>query len=896
MQTDTVDEISSARRKKIALTLFMLILCCFWFLSRYPDLIAEYQKSEQQQLIDRNTGSMTKDEILDSKALHSNLKRAWITAVNWVDANKIGMSFGLFFSAAILLLLEQSLWFKQKLARPGYKGILSGTLVGTPLGVCTNCATPVSLGLRLAGASQESTFASLVASPSLNPVGLIIIFSIFPWVVGISRVISVMIYLLVLLPLAIRISKPQPQCSVPPVAKIDSLVIAEPWTASLKYCAKQYLFYLLKIITKVVPPMLIIGLLAALAVAYFPLEKLLIIPNVSWHHLILASVFGVLLPMPMFVDIVLVWMMMEMGLPLSLSVVLMITLAPTSLLALYVMAKQVNLSASIMTGLGFCALGIIGGLVVSQYTRQQRAYQDPKSIVSEFKPSFTYRLPIRYDHNSLKNFFGGGVSLIDYDKDGLIDIFLPAKNSSVLLKNLGNMHFKNVTDESGIKANYNTVAGIWADYNNDGYLDLLMVNYQDSSGKAEPNILYMNMKNGHFKDVTVEAGLQSNEYSSSAAWADFDNDGDLDLFISNYGKLMLDKQAGQNKEIIGQSQTDKLYRNDSGRFVEISKQAGVAGRATLNNHLRAVETQEIRGNRGFSFQPLWFDFNNDGWVDLLVAADFGTSQLYLNLKNGQFRNVTSSVGLDAFNTGMGISVFDFNQDGFFDLLITTTAGNKLWVNQSGLRFKEQGEGLGLNDEHRIGWGVLSLDANNDGKEEVLIANGSLLQSTLRGTEYQKTIAKISSTNQLFSQPKQKFIQQHQYNPFLDYSISRGMAKADLDNDGLMDVAISNRNNENLVVYANNNFKQNYIKISLSGITSNTFGIGAVVIVYTGDNKQSQLITAGSSFLSQSSNILHFGLGQAQLIDKIVVIWPGGKRQQITNINVNQLIDIKESIF
>lgn len=898
-QANSCETIRSQKRKYIAISLIILLLAGFWFLSRYPALINEYHRTTQNTLLERDASALTKDELMSTKTAPTNVTVAIKTTINWFDTNKVGMSFGILFATAILLLLEQSKFFYRRAAKPGFSGIFSGLLLGVPLGVCTNCATPVSLGMKEAGASHESAFTTLIASPSLNPIGLVIIFMLLPLNVAMFRLFIMLGFVLLILPLLIKLFTAKHSIAITEdsAEPADGYQLSENWRSAWSYSLKSYgkhFFYILK---KVLPPMIIVGVIAALVVTYYPLEKLVLIQTDTLQTIILASVLGTILPIPMFVDIVLVGMLLSFGLPTSLAVVLIITLAPTSLYAMYVMGRNVSWAISVSVSVSICLLGIFAGAWV-HYTQKPyakvnySATQQVIKTIDQFVPVKTLQLATTYQNRSLDNFFAGGISTIDYNNDGLVDIIVPAKQATVLLKNIDNGQFKDVTNEAGISKRFNSVAGIWGDYNNDGYPDLLLVNYKNANGKAQANRLYRNNGLGGFSDVTHMAGLGAKDFSSSAAWADYDNDGDLDLFVSNYGNLSI----VDGTKIVGTSQQDKLYRNDNGRFVDVSKSAGVQGKQANNLKLSQIDSEELPADRGFSFQPVWFDYNNDNHIDLFVASDFGVSQLYKNNGDGSFSNVTEEAGLSRYGTGMGVAVFDYNQDGFFDLYVTNTAANYLWLNQGNGRFTEIANDLGIDDTNRMGWGVSPIDINNNGMQNLMIVNGRMLNSPVRRTVYEETLSTLYSANSFYVENTKKTYQEasRAYHLF-NTAMGRGLAIADINNDGYLDMAMTNRDKNNMVVYQNQGGDQHSLQLQLQGTKSNRMAIGARVVVYVNDKVQHKLLTAGSSFLSQHSNVLHFGVGDATKIDKIVITWPGGKQQVLRDVPVKQKLVIKETI-
>lgn len=886
MEACSIPAPRSRKRQVITITLMVIILSLFWGTSRYPDLIAEYTRASQNALLERNVGSITKDEMINTKHNQTNLSVAATTTINWIDANKIGMSFGIVFSAIALLLLEQSKFLYLRAAKPGWRGVLSGLLIGMPMGVCTNCATPIGLGIKKAGSSYETAFTALIASPTLNPVGLVVIATMFPMTLLYMRIGVLLAFLFLVLPLLICWLVPAEERQTIHVERNDLYEIKETWKSSFTYCVQRFLFYLWYIVKRVVPAMLVIGAIAAVIATFFPPEKLLVLATDNVGVIIIAGLIGTLLPMPMFVDIVLTWLLVTLGLPFSVAVTLLITFGSTSLFAMYIMGRHASWPLSIAVSTSIAILGISAGISYHYYQQNMvsKPYVFAKDQFTEIK---THRYPVPRNNLNLVDFFAGGVSLMDFDNDNKVDVFLPGKYSSVLFKNLGNDQFKATTI---IPSNTNAIAGIWGDYNNDGFPDLYLVNYKDNDGNAEANQLYRNNGDGTFTDVSNQVGLIHKDFSSSAAWADIDNDGDLDLFVSNYGNL----QLITGKRITGFSQFDRLYRNDNGKFVDITAQAGVAGKSVRSEDIREIEDEHKKGDRGFSFQPVWFDYNNDNLIDLYVGADFGTSQLYKNLGNGKFKNVTHEAGLDLFGTAMGVAILDINHDGFFDLYVTTTVNNQLLINQKNGKFKDIGEEANVADVERTGWGVSGLDFDNNGEEEIFVVNGLITKGPYRLTEYQKTMLKVNSTNRLFIMNKPLHYEALQEAPkFLNTSMGRGLAIADLNNDGNIDLAITNRNNDNLIIYKNKGSDNKSIQVKLVGTKSNRMAVGSKVAIYIGDKVQYKLVTAGSSFSSQSSNILHFGVGKAKQVDKIIVTWPNGHQQTLHGIDTGRIITIIE---
>lgn len=878
------------QRRRIAVIFIIALLAGFWILSRYPDLLKEYTRATNDTLVKRDVGVMSKDAMLATHNVTGPFERFFAAAIDWIETNKYGMSFGFFFSAAILLLLEQSRFLRTQATKQGIRGVFSGLLLGMPLGVCTNCATPVALGLKKAGVSDDASFTTLIASPSLNPVGILIIFLLFPVELVGLRVGVLLFFLIFILPLLTRltgvVTAPLFDVAMPD----NKAEPTESWQQSFAYCRKRYWHYLKYIVKQILPAMIATGFLGALVMVAYPLQTLLLGETESILQIILAGVLGTLLPMPMFVDIVMVYLFYQMGLSMSLVATLLLTLAPTSGFAMYVMGKHVSWRLSIAISSAICLLGIGAGLAIHYQQQAHGQANSPDPNFVPFKAVMTVKSLKPFVHGDFHSFFGSGVSLMDYDKDGNVDILLAGNHGARLYRNLGNMQFEDVTEKVGIRATDDTMAGIWCDFTNNGYPDLFLVNYRNPDGSPQANRLYLNDGHGKFKDATAEWGLDKHkDYSSAAACADYNNDGRVDLFVANYGTL----KVVDGKDIHGRSQRDRLYRNDGNHFTDVTEKAGVSGTETSTKAILDIDHNERAGNRGFSFQPIWFDYNNDNLIDLFVTQDFGTAQLYRNNGDGTFTNVTKAMGLTVYGTSMGAAVLDINQDGFWDLLVTTGNKNQLWVNQHGQGFQDKVFEYGVDDNTRFGWGVAAIDYDNSGKDALFIVNGP----TARGdhlNRFQDLMMKVGSINRFYV-PTKDGRYQNLDKKFRLYNdmVSRGLAVGDLNNNGHQDMVITNRDdNAQLIVYQNQGSTNHSQQITLVGDGPiNRMAIGAKVSVYVQGKPQHKLVMAGSSFLSQHSPVLHFGVGQATVIDKIMIHWPNGKEQVIKDVKVGKPMTI-----
>src|ERR1700719_3675268 len=504
---------------------------------------------------------------------------------------------------------------------------------------------------------------------------------------------------------------------------------------------------------------------------------------------------------------------------------------------------------------------------------------------------------------------GCGVAFYDYDNDGWLDIFLvngwrlegfPAgqEPTSHLFKNNRDGTFTDVTTRAGV-AHSGWGQGVCVgDYDNDGFEDLFVTYF----GK---NVLYHNNGDGTFTDVSEKAGVAGNgkRWHSGCAFADYDRDRRLDIFVANYidldlatapvpesgpcnykGVLVACGPPGLNggKNIL-------YHNNGDGTFADVSQAAGI-----------------LNANGTYGLGVLTADFDNDGWPDIYVANDSTASVLYKNLGNGKFTDVAMEAGgaLSADGkpqAGMGVSAVDYDLDGNLDIVKTNFAGDtpSLYRNIGGGNFEDATfpAGLGKHTQY-LGWGCGFFDMDNDGWADILICNGHVYPEV----ERLKTEAGYA---------QRKLLYQNLHNGhFADVSLqagpgisepspSRGAAFGDFDNDGDIDVVVNTVNDYPQLLRCDMKLDHNWIKVRTIGTKSNRSGIGARLMCVThppGETKPHQQIDevrSGGGYFSQNDLRVHFGLGKAEKVDILEIRWPSGHIDTLKDIKVNQLLYIKE---
>jgi hypothetical protein len=497
-----------------------------------------------------------------------------------------------------------------------------------------------------------------------------------------------------------------------------------------------------------------------------------------------------------------------------------------------------------------------------------------------------------------------GVCWLDYDNDGWQDLYfvqsgpLPGAArpagapASRLYRNRGDGTFEDVTARAGVANAGGYGNGCTAaDYDNDGDIDLYVTNFG-------PSVLYRNNGDGTFTDVAARAGVANGLYALGAAWADYDNDGRLDLFVANYVDFTMDDQkfCGNVKEnrrsychpdAYG-GLPDVLYHNEgNGRFREVSRSTG------------------ITDPNGKGMGVVWFDHDGDGDVDLYVANDATPNVLYRNDGNGRFTDVTLLAGVCCSEdgrpeSGMGVDAGDADGDGWPDLFVTNLSNetNQLYRNLAGrgpFSIDTFPAGLGEISLLESGWGADFFDADNDGDLDLVVTNGHPMDD-------------IHEVNDMLSYPQRPFLFENlgggRYREigravgpyFAVPEVGRGLATADYDNDGDLDIVFApNNRRATLLRNEGGHAAGRWLTLRLLGVRANRDAIGARVVVLAGGRRQVEEVKSGSSYMSQNDLRLHFGLGSAARADAIEIRWPTRppRLEKIGPVEANQFLTIRE---
>jgi enediyne biosynthesis protein E4 len=496
---------------------------------------------------------------------------------------------------------------------------------------------------------------------------------------------------------------------------------------------------------------------------------------------------------------------------------------------------------------------------------------------------------------------GSGCGWIDYDGDGLLDIYLVNSSAtplykprkplrSALYRNNGNGTFTEVTQRAGVGAEGLFGMGVAVgDYDNDGSSDLMVLGYDRS-------ILYHNNRNGTFSDVTNRAGVANNgKWASSAAWLDYNNDGRLDLAIANYVVWSPEKNIWCGEEKPGyrgychpnkfKGQKPTLYHNNGdGTFTDVTDSSKIG----------------LSASSGLGI--VTFDFDHDGWQDIFIANDANPNFLFRNNHDGTFSEIALMAGIAVSENGkaeagMGTDAADINGDGWLDVFIThlDLEHARLYRNLGDGSFEDAtfAAKLGYATFRYSGFGTCFIDYDNDGARDIFMANGHILDNIeLYHAETRYAEPKLLYRNDgrgLFENVSDK------HGPDLQLPrVSRGTAVADFDNDGDLDILVSNNGQEPQLLLNESAKGNHWLELILIGTRSNRDGVGARVKLVSGDLVLHDQRKGGRSYQSAHDKRLHFGLGSRRKVDSIEIRWPSGMVETIKNIEIDQVITIKEA--
>ena len=553
----------------------------------------------------------------------------------------------------------------------------------------------------------------------------------------------------------------------------------------------------------------------------------------------------------------------------------------------------------------FCAAAMAGSVSVAQtapsaseVSQQGLPASAQVSLQSDIRfEDATEKSGIDFTHSfgsaklgSLLEGTGAGCVWFDYDNSGRSSLYVvsgrplddsmhpyPLKEKpktpphNHLYRNDGSGHFTDVTEQSGLNPDMYSVAVTAADYDNDGHEDLLVTGY----GKV---VLYHNDGNGHFTDVTEKAGIKVSGWAISSTWLDYDKDGCLDLFVGRYVKFDPTYRAfyaptNYPGPLDYEGETNMLFHNNcDGTFTDVTEKSGIGAYVGRTMGVTAA------------------DFDNDGWDDIYVANDRTENFLFHNKHDGTFEEIANDTGTAYGQNGestssMGPVFADFEGRGLLDLWVTDGHYNRFLRNTGKLGFEDMGASNGISQANAqyVSWGTGIYDFDNDGQLDILVFHGGLIQM-------------IPQEHTVFHGLGDGRFQDVSLGagPVLsERTVARGACFADYENNGKVDAYVVNLDAKGTLLHNVSTNTGHWIELKLVGTKSNRDGIGARVEVTAGGKRWTAERVASSGYLSQDDGRLHFGVGTASAIDKLIIHWPSGAVQTLEAQPVDRILTVQE---
>ncbi|MFL6257603.1 MAG: CRTAC1 family protein [Pyrinomonadaceae bacterium] len=518
-----------------------------------------------------------------------------------------------------------------------------------------------------------------------------------------------------------------------------------------------------------------------------------------------------------------------------------------------------------------------------------------------FKEVTAQESGIKWMHNNamspqryLPETVGAGCAFFDYDNDGWMDIYFVNSGPSdfyqpkpsprnALYRNNRDGTFTDVTDKAGVAGETFGMGVAAGDYDGDGWQDLYVTSY----GR---NLLYRNNRDGTFTDVTAKAGVAAPGWSTCATWFDFDKDGRLDLFVSSFVLYNKEMSCGNNRlgrnfycipRIFKPQPSHLFHNNGDGTFADVSAASGIAD------------------SPGKSFGAVATDVNNDGLPDLFVANDTMPNFLFVNQGAGKFKEVGLASGVayseaGSARSGMGVDAADYDGDGWQDLFVANIDQElfSLYHNEKDLTFTDEPGEIAPATRLLSGWGLKFFDYDNDGDIDLFLANGhpdDMVETLTTRVKYKEPILMFENTGHGFDD-----VSAASGAVFAKTFPARGMTVGDYDNDGDLDLLISNNGEAPTLLRNEGGNRNNWLGLDLVAAKgSNPGAVGAVITWQAGALKQTRLKTSGGSYLASHDPREILGLGRNAKIDSVEIRWPSGKVDKLSNLPVNTYVRVVE---
>ena len=931
---------STALQKKraVGLLLLALILALFLAFNRIPKLdavgtdldavTAPQVQCFQGFCIEREPGS-------------TFLSRWWVFSLTYLRLVAVGMTFAFLVAGLAEAFIFPSGSGRGLSSGGAFKRTLKGLAVGPVMNLCSACIVPVSTAFGRRGAGIEGAIAMVQASATMNIPALAMVFFIFTPMLGISRLIMAVVGALAIGPIVVMAMRRGTQDSAgqQETAESDEGQEFTPWRPVLVEGFQDWMKTSLGYLVRMGPIMVVAGFTSGLAIQWITPETVSTYLGNDIQGVAIAATFGILINVPLLFEIPLVALLLLLGMGTAPAATLLFAAAAGGPMTFWGLARLMPRRAIATFATATWLVGVIGGLSVlavgalvweaGPALRVEAASApapprgstgqatddggtvgdtaaDPRHAPSEAPDTgVSRRSPIfedvtvtagvdflHHEHPEEILAFGAGVAVFDFDNDGFYDIYVSdSVGPNGLYRNNGDGTFVDVAAAAGVDDPLGRGNGSCAaDYDNDGDRDLYVTNYG-------PSRLFRNNGDGTFSDATAAAALDDSDVphrSMGCAWGDYDQDGLLDLVVVRH--LVEFPGMMETMDFFQAVDHLALLRNiGDGSFADVTPLLG--------------DTSPYHGEKGWTFanvwgagfQPGWVDFDNDGDPDLSVVNDFGfwvhPNVLWRNdgpAEDGSwiFSDVSIEAGTNLPMYGMAMAVGDYNLDGSLDLFMTNMWDNVLLRNNGdGVAFTNvtntAGVGAGMiGDKPRVSWGAVFFDYDNDRYEDLYVVSGFLAVDWPDNPEEQPNVLMRNRGNGTFADVSAG-------SGADDPGIGRGGVYGDFNGDGCLDLFVANHGQRARLFQNVCDSGNNWLVVRTAGTQSNRDGIGARITLDTAGVRQIREISSGGSQMGQNMLAAHFGLGTATLVDSLTIRWPSGRVQTLTDVTVNQRLTVAE---
>ena len=897
---------ATGKKRLVGLVLLAAILAVFLSLNRFPKLDTVRE--------DLDTVMAPRAECFQGFCIESEddstlLARWWSFSATYLRLVAAGMLF-----AFTVAGLTEGFLFPEKsrretiLSGSRLSRTLKGLAVGPVMNLCSACIVPVAASFRRRGAGIEGAVAMVHGSSTLNLPALIMVAFVFTPLLGFSRLLLSIIAALAVGPLVAIVaaqrrrgwSKEESQVDLP--AERDD----RPWSPVLREAFLDWARSSLGFLVRMGPIMIAAGFASGLVIQFIDPESVSTYLGNDVPGILVAATLGILINVPLLFEIPLVALLLLLGMGVAPAAALLFTAAAGGPVTFWGLASAMPKRAIAALAASTWAIGVVGGLGLLAYdllasehvgglaVERVEAAIDPR--VEAGDTLFMDRSSaagVDFNHSSFQGEFfaiGGGVVVLDYDNDGFHDFYVSnSVGPNALYRNDGDGTFTDVAVAAGVDdAPGRGNGGCAADYDNDGDSDLYVTNY----GRSR---LFSNNGDGTFADVTASAieDHQTEKRYTGCAWGDYDQDGYLDLIVVSH--------VSENADIV---MSRAFFLGLAGLSLYRNERDGTLANVTYL--LGDTAVRPIDGNAGnifgAGFQPGWLDFDNDGDMDLYVVNDVGRevhpNVLWRNDGAGSgekwtFTDVSMALGAQARMDGMGLAVGDYDLDGSLDMFMTNINDNVLLRNNAdGTGFTNVADDAGVGTgkiglKIRISWGTFFFDYDNDGDEDLYVASGYL------GEDLQPANPRHQPNLLLRNERNGTFVDISSGSGTDDPGVGRGAAFLDYNNDGCLDLLLANYGQASRLLQNRCDSGNHWLIVNVRGTVSNRDGIGARITLTAADSVQIREVSAGGSQMGQNMPGVHFGLGAADTVDSLTIRWPSGNTQTIVGVPANQRIDIVE---